>query len=157
GPGGGRDSRRIISYVCSIVKDEQNRNQHLYWPETSSRWSRRGGPPQPRRDRGQVADRSSLSSPHWTPRKRERSGHAPAELVVGMDQSIGEPALQEPWHRDPAGDGDGRVPVHRLAAARIVVDPRTENSRAIRCYETSGFRKLRILPQHEMHEGHPRD
>lgn len=84
-------------------------------------------------------------------------GYAPTEAVFGMDQFIGEPAY---WNR---GIGTRLVTAMveylstALEAGRVVVDPRTENPRAIRCYEKSGFRKLRILPQHEMHEGHLRD
>ncbi len=84
-------------------------------------------------------------------------GYAPAEPVFGMDQFIGETAC---WDQ---GIGTRLVTAMveylrtALGAGRIVVDPRTENPRAIRCYEKSGFRKLRILPQHEMHEGRLRD
>ncbi len=43
------------------------------------------------------------------------------------------------------------------AACRLVVDPRSENERAIRCYEKAGFRRVRVLPAHEKHEGKWRD
>ncbi len=84
-------------------------------------------------------------------------GYSSAECVVGMDQFIGEPAY---WNQ---GIGTRLVTamVEYLrtvqGASRVVVDPHTDNTRAIRCYEKSGFRKAKILPQHEMHEGRRRD
>jgi aminoglycoside 6'-N-acetyltransferase len=84
-------------------------------------------------------------------------GYPPAEPVLGMDQFIGEPAC---WNQ---GIGTRLVAamVEYLrsvqGAGRVVVDPRIDNPRAIRCYEKCGFRKLRILPGHEMHEGRLRD
>ena len=39
------------------------------------------------------------------------------------------------------------------AACRLAVDPRSENGRAIRCYEKAGFRRVKVLPAHEKHEG----
>jgi aminoglycoside 6'-N-acetyltransferase len=84
-------------------------------------------------------------------------GYTPMEPVFGMDQFIGEPAY---WNR---GIGTRLVTamveyLRRVqGAGRVVVDPRTDNPRAIRCYEKSGFRKLRVLPDHELHEGRLRD
>ena len=40
---------------------------------------------------------------------------------------------------------------------RVIMDPQRTNSRAIRCYEKCGFKKVRILPKHEFHEGELRD
>lgn len=84
-------------------------------------------------------------------------GYPPAEEIFGMDQFIGEPAY---WNR---GIGTRLVTAMveylctALGAGRVVVDPHTDNARAIRCYEKSGFRKAKILPEHEMHEGRLRD
>ena len=84
-------------------------------------------------------------------------GYDPQERVFGMDQFIGEPAR---WNR---GMGTRLVTamVQYLGSAegasRVVVDPHTDNARAIRCYEKSGFRKVRLLPAHELHEGRLRD
>ncbi len=44
-----------------------------------------------------------------------------------------------------------------LNAQRVVIDPETWNTRAIRCYEKSGFVKIKLLPKHELHEGEYRD
>lgn len=73
--------------------------------------------------------------------------------VFAMDQFIGEPRL---W-----GQGLGRRFVGMMQrhlagkenAFAILLDPRADNERAIRCYEACGFRKVKLLPEHELHEG----
>lgn len=35
----------------------------------------------------------------------------------------------------------------------VILDPHVDNLRAIRAYEKVGFRKLKLLPEHELHEG----
>jgi aminoglycoside 6'-N-acetyltransferase len=40
-----------------------------------------------------------------------------------------------------------------LNADLITIDPRVENFRAIRAYEKVGYKKNKILPKHELHEG----
>jgi RimJ/RimL family protein N-acetyltransferase len=42
---------------------------------------------------------------------------------------------------------------HSKQAAAAVVDPHVENLRAIHCYEKCGFRKIKLLAHHELHEG----
>jgi aminoglycoside 6'-N-acetyltransferase len=44
-----------------------------------------------------------------------------------------------------------------LQAVKVVIDPETWNTRAIRCYEKCGFMKVKLLPSHELHEGKYRD
>lgn len=74
-------------------------------------------------------------------------------VVFGIDQFIGEPEL---W-----GKGIGRQFVqlicqylHTQAGAQaVVLDPHADNERAIRCYEACGFRKVKELPRHELHDG----
>ena len=79
------------------------------------------------------------------------------ETIYGMDQFIGEP---DHWNR---GIGTLLVTsvVQYLAtkcdADRIVMDPQCRNALAIACYKKCGFKKVRILPRHEMHEGEMRD
>ncbi|KAB8330560.1 acetyltransferase [Scytonema tolypothrichoides VB-61278] len=41
----------------------------------------------------------------------------------------------------------------QLQAVKVVIDPQVWNTRAIRCYEKCGFVKVKILPEHELHEG----
>jgi aminoglycoside 6'-N-acetyltransferase len=40
-----------------------------------------------------------------------------------------------------------------LDAQRVTIDPHVSNHRAVRCYEKAGFRKVRLLPRQELHEG----
>jgi aminoglycoside 6'-N-acetyltransferase len=42
-----------------------------------------------------------------------------------------------------------------LGAAQVVIDPRVTNKRAVRCYEKSGLKKVKVLRQRELHEGGP--
>jgi aminoglycoside 6'-N-acetyltransferase len=75
----------------------------------------------------------------------------------GMDLFIGEPTY---WNRG-LGTTYVQLATHYLltacAATHITLDPRVENLRAIRCYEKCGFRKVKVLPHHELHEGAYRD
>jgi aminoglycoside 6'-N-acetyltransferase len=75
------------------------------------------------------------------------------ENIYGIDQFIGE---VEYWNK-----GIGTLLVTSMVkylmdhkkAVRVVMDPQTRNTRAIKCYEKCGFKKVRILPNHELHEG----
>lgn len=77
--------------------------------------------------------------------------------IFGMDQFIGE---ADYWNR-----GIGKLLVattveyltSELGAEKIVMDPQTWNIRAITCYEKCGFKKIKLLPKHEWHEGEMRD
>lgn len=80
-------------------------------------------------------------------------GFPPGPVIYGLDQFIGEPDY---WNR---GIGTHMVSMvirylfETAGAHRVVLDPHVENHRAIRCYEKCGFRKVELLPQHELHEG----
>ena len=73
--------------------------------------------------------------------------------VFGIDQFIGKPEL---W-----GRGIGRSFIKLICgylrdsrgAGAVVLDPHADNTRAIRCYEACGFRKVKLLPRHELHDG----
>lgn len=79
------------------------------------------------------------------------------ENVYGTDQFIGE---IEYWNK-----GIGTLLVSSMVdflteekkAARVVMDPQTRNIRAIRCYEKCGFKKVKLLPKNEWHEGKYQD
>lgn len=77
--------------------------------------------------------------------------------VFAMDLFIGLPAK---WNQ---GLGRRFVILARdyltgeLGAGWVVLDPRAENTRAIRCYERCGFERTKLLPGHEQHEGSLRD
>lgn len=47
--------------------------------------------------------------------------------------------------------------IHDKNADRVVMDPHVRNTRAIRCYEKCGFKKVEILPKRELHEGEYQD
>ena len=75
------------------------------------------------------------------------------EGVYGVDMFIGEPEL---WNQ---GIGTKTLSAlidylfGDLGALRVVIDPRVSNARAIRCYERCGFGRIKVLPEHELHEG----
>ncbi len=85
--------------------------------------------------------------------KKEYGYPRPGRRVFAMDQFLGEPDC---WNK-----GIGRAFIALLleyltkeeAAQSVVLDPRANNPRAIRCYEACGFRKIKFLPAHELHEG----
>lgn len=75
------------------------------------------------------------------------------EVIYGTDQFIGEVDF---WN-----NGIGTMLVKAITsylinikkANAVVLDPRAENLRAIRCYENCGFTKVKVLPKRELHEG----
>lgn len=79
------------------------------------------------------------------------------EIIYGMDQFIGE---TEYWNK-----GIGTLMVRSMVkylvgkkqGDRVIMDPQVTNKRALTCYEKCGFKKIRILPEHEFHEGTFRD
>ena len=79
------------------------------------------------------------------------------ETVYCIDQFIGEPDY---WNR---GIGTEYLKLvlkflrEEKKADAVIMDPHQDNIRAIRCYQKAGFRILRSLPEHELHEGKMRD
>jgi aminoglycoside 6'-N-acetyltransferase len=77
--------------------------------------------------------------------------------TFGMDLFIGE---TEYWNQ-----GIGCKVVSKIidflfdefGATRVVIDPETWNTRAINTYEKCGFKKVKLLPKHELHEGEYHD
>ena len=77
--------------------------------------------------------------------------------IYGMDQFIGE---VDYWNK-----GIGKLLVSSMVdylleqkqAGKVVMDPQACNVRAIKCYEKCGFKKVKLLPKHELHEGEYRD
>lgn len=80
-------------------------------------------------------------------------GYAGDEIIFGLDLFIGATEL--------FGCGLGRRALRcilsylfgELGGQRVIMDPHSDNLRAIRSYTAAGFRKVRLLPQHELHEG----
>jgi aminoglycoside 6'-N-acetyltransferase len=79
------------------------------------------------------------------------------EIIYGTDQFIGE---TDCWN---IGIGTRLVKsmtaylTGEKHARKIVMDPQARNERALSCYEKCGFKKVKQLPQHELHEGQMRD
>ncbi|MGK7927525.1 MAG: GNAT family N-acetyltransferase [Spirulina sp.] len=85
---------------------------------------------------------------HW----KKVYGYQPDERIWGMDLFIGETHY---WNC-----GIGTILVRTVACyvqekyqAKVIIDPETWNLRAIRVYEKAGFKKIKLLPQYELHEG----
>jgi aminoglycoside 6'-N-acetyltransferase len=79
------------------------------------------------------------------------------EGIYGLDMFIGEPS---DWNH---GIGTRALSLMcaylfgTFGARTITLDPEAWNARAIRCYEKCGFRKIKLLPASELHEGQYRD
>lgn len=83
--------------------------------------------------------------------------YPPGIRAFGMDQFIGEPGQ---WGRGIGTRLVAGVAQHLIStygAQRVTLDPHRDNPRAIRCYEKAGFRIVRLLRQHELHEDAWRD
>jgi len=87
------------------------------------------------------------------PEARITLGYGNGPAIYGIDLFIGEPEL---WNQ---GIGTRLVSAMvdylfvQKRAGLVIIDPNVDNPRAIRCYEKAGFRKVRVLPKHELHEG----
>jgi aminoglycoside 6'-N-acetyltransferase len=77
--------------------------------------------------------------------------------LYSFDQFIGEP---EHWNHG-LGTRAVKLMVEYLfrnkMARKIVIDPQARNPRAICCYKKCGFRKVKLLPGNELHEGKMED
>lgn len=79
------------------------------------------------------------------------------EVVYSTDQFIGEVNM---WNQ-----GIGKHLIKSIVAYlfeerkadRVVMDPQVQNTRAIECYERCGLKKVKLLKEHEKHEGELRD
>ncbi|WP_430786616.1 GNAT family N-acetyltransferase [Virgibacillus flavescens] len=89
-----------------------------------------------------------------TERERNEYGYTDQmEIIFGTDQFIGE---ADYWNK-----GVGKLLVHSIvdflitkkSANRVVMDPQVWNERAVTCYERCGFKKVKFLEKHELHEG----
>ena len=75
------------------------------------------------------------------------------KVVYGIDQFIGEP---EYWDKG-IGTKFMKLVLQYLTKEKgaeiVILDPHADNPRAIRCYEKVGFKKIKFLPKHELHDG----
>jgi aminoglycoside 6'-N-acetyltransferase len=69
-----------------------------------------------------------------------------------IDLFVGEP---DEWGRGvgTAAVREGIAETVRRGADRVVIDPRVTNHRAVHVYEKVGFRRVKVLPGAEFHEG----
>jgi aminoglycoside 6'-N-acetyltransferase len=84
-------------------------------------------------------------------------GLEPDPARYSIDIFIGEPAL---WNQGLGTRALRSVLGHLFGdreASAVVITPFAWNERAIRCYVNAGFRKVRFMPEVEMHEGKLRD
>lgn len=80
-----------------------------------------------------------------------------ASDTYGIDVFIGEPEYWERGIGSRALAALVRYLLEQLGARRVVIDPDVANRRAVRAYEKAGFRKVKVLKEHEWHEGAKRD
>jgi aminoglycoside 6'-N-acetyltransferase len=77
--------------------------------------------------------------------------------IFGTDQFIGEPKY---WNQG-IGKELMKLMIEFLTkekgAKKVVLDPQAWNERAIKCYESCGFKKVKLMPKHELHEGELKD
>ena len=75
------------------------------------------------------------------------------KVIYGIDQFIGEP---EYWDKG-IGTKFMKLVLQYLTNSKgaeiVILDPHADNPRAIRCYEKVGFKKIKFLPKHELHDG----
>lgn len=87
----------------------------------------------------------------------EYNYHKTDEKIYAMDQFIGEP---EYWSMG-IGTEYCRIACQYLqtemCADGVILDPRKNNPRAIRAYQKAGFKIIKELPEHELHEGKKED
>lgn len=87
------------------------------------------------------------------PESRYYSFVSPDELVYGIDIFLGE--------SDYRNRGIGTTALKLLMrslfsdyhADCLMIDPKTHNARAIRCYQKAGFRDLFVVPHRELQDG----
>jgi aminoglycoside 6'-N-acetyltransferase len=91
--------------------------------------------------------------PEW----REVYGVGTDEVAYGTDQFIGEPNLWDRRIGSALVRQTADYLLQKRRASRVFLDPHVDNGRAINAYEHAGFRKVRLLPEHEMREGRLRD
>lgn len=90
-------------------------------------------------------------------KSKEDFGYPITERIYGTDQFIGE---VEYWNKGIGGlivQSMTRYVTTILKADRVVMDPQCWNKRAITCYEKCNFKKVKLLPSNEYHEGEYRD
>lgn len=81
----------------------------------------------------------------------------PGELVYGIDMFIGEVDCRDRGIGTKSLRLLSRFLFEKLGADVLMIDPKTHNARAIRCYEKSGFARWFVVPEREPQDGIPYD
>ncbi|SFB28478.1 aminoglycoside 6'-N-acetyltransferase [Lentibacillus halodurans] len=84
-------------------------------------------------------------------------GYDGTEVIYGMDQFIGETEYRNRGFGTLLVCSMASYLIEQEQAERVVMDPQVRNERAIRCYLKCDLKKVRLLPEHELHEGQYRD
>ncbi len=69
-------------------------------------------------------------------------------INLSESRLIGEKALERNSFRQQL-----HILWRTRGAEAIAMDPKVNNERAIKCYEKCGFTKVKVLKEHELHEG----
>ncbi|MGM7700815.1 GNAT family N-acetyltransferase [Pseudalkalibacillus sp. Hm43] len=80
-------------------------------------------------------------------------GYKKTEKIFGMDQFIGETSEQDKGIGTKMILAVVQYLFEEKEAEIIAMDPQLRNKRAIHCYEKCGFIPVKILVEHELHEG----
>lgn len=85
--------------------------------------------------------------------EKKTCGYSESQLIYGVDLFIGEVEYQDRG----VGSQVIKTLIEYIKASikpeKIIIDPRVDNKRAIRCYEKCGFIAKNILKENELHEG----
>ncbi|WP_068616193.1 GNAT family N-acetyltransferase [Paenibacillus tuaregi] len=79
------------------------------------------------------------------------------ESIYGIDQFIGEDEYRDKGIGTLLVTSMTRFIIDDKKADRVVMDPQTRNTKALKCYEKCGFTRVKLLPKRELHEGEFRD
>lgn len=88
---------------------------------------------------------------------KKEYGYSESEKVFGIDLFIGETKYWNSGIGSKVIKAIIRFMENDKGADKIVIDPQTWNTRAVKCYEKCGFAKVKLLPKHELHEGDYKD
>lgn len=84
-------------------------------------------------------------------------GYELNENIYGIDLFIGETNYQNMGLGTETLKSLIKFLLHKQCGDRVIIDPQTWNKRAISCYEKCGFKPVKVLKKHELHEKEYRD
>lgn len=89
----------------------------------------------------------------WDEGSKRMHGYPADASIWEMAQFIGEPSYWNQGIGTQLIQALTRYLAEQEGAQLIVMLPQIRNTRAIRCYEKCGFRRVKLLPQHQFFEG----